>query len=186
MQTGDNVGIGGFTSREAPPKRVLLRAMGPSLTQFGVPNVLADPTLELHGPGTFDTVANDNWRDDPAQQAVIQSTGLAPTNELESAIEANLAPGVYTAIVRGAGNTSGVALVEVYDLNQTVASKLDNISTRAFISSGDNVVIAGFVLGGQKVRTESSSVALAPAWPHAVSQIPWRIRRWNFATAMER
>lgn len=149
VQTGDNVGIGGFIITGGVPKRVLLRAIGPSLTQFGVPDVLADPMLELHGPGTFAPVTNDNWGEDPVQRALIQATGIAPTNDLESVIEANLSPGAYTAIVRGNGNTSGVALVEVYDLNQTVVSKLDNISTRAFISTGDNVVIAGFMLGGQ-------------------------------------
>jgi hypothetical protein len=105
--------------------------------------------LELRGPGTFAPVTNNNWGEDPVQRALIQATGVAPVNDLESAIEANLSPGAYTAIVRGNGNTSGVAVVEVYDLNQTVASKLDNISTRAFISTGDNVVIAGFMLGGQ-------------------------------------
>ena len=186
VQTGDNVGIGGFIITGSASKRVLLRAIGPSLTQFGVPNVLADPTLELHGPGTFVTVANDNWRDDPAQQALIQSTGLAPTNELESAIEANLAPGAYTAIVRGTGNTSGVALVEVYDLNQTVASKLDNISTRAFISTGDNVVIAGFMLGGQSgsdrvvVRGIGPSLANAGV-PNALADPTLELRDGNGA-----
>ena len=149
VQTGDGVGIGGFIITGSAPKRVLLRAIGPSLTQFGVPNVVADPMLELHGPATFVTVTNDNWRNDPAQQAQIQATGLAPTNSLESAIDATLAPGAYTAIVRGTGNTSGVALVEVYDLDQEASSKLDNISTRALISTGDNIVIAGFMVGGQ-------------------------------------
>ena len=78
----------------------------------------------------------------------ILATGIPPTNDLESAIDATLAPGAYTAIVRGKNNTSGVALVEVYDLNQAVDSKLANLSTRAFVSTGDNIVIAGFMLGG--------------------------------------
>ena len=146
VQTGDNVGIGGFIITGTAPKHVLLRAIGPSLTQFGVPNVLADPVLELHGPGAFGTITNNDWRD--TQEVQIQATGIAPTNNFESAIDATLAPGAYTAIVRGNGNTSGVGLVEVYDLNQLVASKLANISTRAFVSTGDNIVIAGFVLGG--------------------------------------
>ena len=108
--------------------------------------MLADPVLELHGPGAFATITNDNWRQ--TQEAEIQATGIPPTNNFESAIDATLAPGAYTAIVRGNGNTSGVALVEVYDLNQGVDSKLANISTRAFVSTGDNIVIAGFTLGG--------------------------------------
>ena len=145
VQTGDNVGIGGFIITGTAPKHVLLRAIGPSLTQSGVPNALADPVLELHGPGGFVTIINNNWRD--TQAAEIQATGLAPTNDLESAIVATLAPGSYTAIVRGNNNTSGIALVEAYDLNLAVNSRLANLSTRAFVDTGDNIVIAGFILG---------------------------------------
>jgi hypothetical protein len=148
VQTGDNVGIGGFIIAGSAPKHLLLRAIGPSLTGSGVPDALADPVLELHGPGGFTTVINDNWRDDPAQQAAILATGIAPTNNLESAIDATLNPGAYTAIIKGKNNSSGVALIEVYDLSQAVSAKLANISTRAFVSTGDNIVIAGFTLGG--------------------------------------
>jgi hypothetical protein len=147
VQTGDNVGIGGFIITGSTPKHVLLRAIGPSLTQFGVPDVLADPVLELHGPGAFATITNNNWRDDPVQEAAILATGIPPTNDFESAMDATLAPGNYTAIVKGKNNTSGVALVEVYDLNATALSKLGNISTRAFVDTGSNIVIAGFILG---------------------------------------
>jgi hypothetical protein len=148
VQTGDNVGIGGFIITGTAPKHVLLRAIGPSLTGSGVPNALADPVLELHGPGGFATITNDNWRDDPAQEAAILATGIPPTNNLESAIDTTLNPGAYTAVVRGKNNGSGVALVEVYDLSQAVLAQLANISTRAFVSTGDNIVIAGFTLGG--------------------------------------
>ena len=148
VQTGDNVGIGGFIITGSDPKHVLIRAIGPSLADFGVPDVLADPVLELHGPGAFVTVTNDNWRDDPVQEALIEATGIPPTDDFESAIDATLAPGAYTAIARGNSNTSGVALVEVYDLNAEAASKLANISTRALVDTGDNIVIAGFMLGG--------------------------------------
>jgi hypothetical protein len=147
VQTGDHVGIGGFIITGSVPKHVLLRAIGPSLTQSGVPDALADPVLELHGPGAFVTITDDNWRDDPVQEAVIIATGIAPTNDLESAIDATLNPGAYTAVVRGKNNTSGVALVEVYDLSQVVLAKLANISTRAFVSTGNDIVIAGFILG---------------------------------------
>jgi hypothetical protein len=146
--TGDNVGIGGFIITGSAPKHVLLRGIGPSLAQSGVPNVLADPVMELHGPGGFATITNNSWRDDPAQETAIKATGIPPTNDLESAIDATLAPGAYTAIVSGNGGTEGVGLVEVYDLNQGVDSKLANLSTRAFVSTGDNIVIAGFMLGG--------------------------------------
>jgi hypothetical protein len=147
VQTGDNVGIGGFIITGSAPKHLLLRAIGPSLVQFGVPDALADPVLELHGPGAFATTTNDNWMDDPVQKAAILASGLAPTNNLESAIDATLKPGAYTGVVRGKNNTSGVGLIEVYDLTQAVSAKLGNISTRAFVSTGDEIVIAGFILG---------------------------------------
>jgi hypothetical protein len=145
VQTGDSVGIGGFIITGTAPKRVILRAIGPSLARFFVPNVLADPVLELHGPAGFATIVNDNWRD--TQAAEIQATGIPPTNDFESAIVVTLPPGLYTAIVRGKNNTTGVALIEIYDLDQPAASKLANISTRALVSTGDDIVIAGFVLG---------------------------------------
>jgi hypothetical protein len=143
VQVGDNVGIGGFIITGSSPKHVLLRAIGPSLTRFNITDVLVDPVLELHGPSGFTTVINDNWRD--TQEMDITATGLAPTDDAESAIDATLAPGAYTAIVRGKNNTSGVALIELYDLDQPTG-KLGNISTRAFVSTGDNIVIAGVVL----------------------------------------
>jgi hypothetical protein len=148
-------GIGGFII-QGGPKTVLLRAIGPSLVGFGVPaaEVLADPVMELHGPGAFATITNNNWRSD--QEHAIQATGIPPTNDLESAILVTLSAGNYTAIVRGNGATSGVALVEVYDLDASAdsptggssSSKLGNISTRAFSGLGSNIIIAGFILGG--------------------------------------
>ena len=147
VQAGDNVGIGGFIITGSVPKQVLLRGIGPSLIPFGVPDALADPVMELHGPSPFVTIINDNWRDDPAQAILIKATGIPPTNDLESAIYATLAPGAYTAIVRGQNNGTGVALIEVYDLSATVLSKLGNISTRAFVGTGNDIVIAGFILG---------------------------------------
>ena len=144
VDSGDNVGIGGFIVSGTAPKRVIVRAIGPSLTASGVPDALADPVLELHGPAGFTTVINNNWRD--TQEAEIIATGIPPTNDLESAIVATLDPGAYTAIVKGNGNISGVALVEIYDLNQQVDSKLANLSTRAFVHTGNDIVIAGFLL----------------------------------------
>ena len=140
VQTGDNVGIGGFIITGSVPKHVVVRAVGPS----SVPGALADPVLELHGPPGFATIINDNCADGqiPPPPPFCQPGGL------DAGIEATLDPGAYTAIVRGKNNTTGVALVEVYDLSQGVDSKLANISTRAFVSTGDNIVIAGFILGG--------------------------------------
>jgi hypothetical protein len=106
---------------------------------------LVDPVLELHGPSGFATIINDNWRD--TQEGEIIATGLVPDNDSDSAVVVTLPPGNYTAIVRGKSNTSGVALVEVYDLSQAAASKLANISTRAFVSTGGDILIAGFILG---------------------------------------
>jgi Putative Ig domain len=147
VQTGDNVGIGGFIITGTGSKNVLLRSLGPSLNQLGVPDALPDPVLELHGPGGFVSIANNNWRDDPLQQALILATGLAPGNNLDSAVFATLNPGSYTVVIRGSNNTRGVALIEVYDLSTAGSSKLANISTRAFVSTGDDIVIAGFILG---------------------------------------
>ena len=101
---------------------MLVRAIGPTLARFNIPGVLADPVLDLHGPAGFVTVHNNNWRD--TQEAEIRADGLAPTDDLESAIDATLAPGGYTAIVTGNGMTSGVALVEVYDLDRSTVEVL--------------------------------------------------------------
>ena len=141
IQVGDKVGIGGFILSGSAPKHVVLRAIGPSLSQFGLTDVLADPVLELHGPSGFTTVINDNWRDTQLPPFVLQ-----PTNDLESAMDPTLAPAAYTAVVRGKNSTSGIALVEVYDLTPW-SGKLANISTRAFVDTGNNIVIAGIVLG---------------------------------------
>ena len=150
VDLGDHAGIGGFIITGSAPKHVVIRGTGPSLTQFGFSpsEVLADPTLELRGQGSFATITNNNWRD--SQQAQIQNTGLAPTNDFESAIDATLAPGQYTAIVRGNGTGKGIGLVEVYDVETGAASKLANLSTRAFVGTANNVVIAGFILGNNQ------------------------------------
>jgi hypothetical protein len=166
VQNGDGVGIGGFIISGTGPKHVLLRAIGPSLAVSGVANVLSDPVLELHGPGTFATITNDNWRDDPVQEAAIQAAGLAPSNFLESAIDATLNPGAYTLVIRGKNNTSGVGLVEVYDLNPAATAKLANLSTRAFVNTGNDIVIAGFILGS---RTDNDRIAVRGLGPSLIA-----------------
>ena len=147
--TNDNVLIGGFIVTGNAPKRVIVRAIGPALSDFGVPGALMDPILELNAPDPGGAPAvvttNDNWKD--TQQAEIEATGLQPTNDAESAIVQTLDPGAYTAIVRGVGGTTGIGLVEAYDLDQPADSKLANISTRGFIDTGDNVMIGGFIIG---------------------------------------
>ena len=113
VETGDNVMIGGFIIGGSEPTTVLVRALGPSLSDSGVTGVLVDPLLELHD-SNGNTTLDDNWRSD--QAPAISASGLAPGNDVESVIEATLVPGAYTAIVRGNAETSGVALVEVYNL----------------------------------------------------------------------
>ena len=123
VQTGDRVVIGGFIVQGTQTKRVIIRAIGPELTQYGIPNALGNPTLELHdGTGAL-IASNNNWWTTiiggiitTNQVAAIQASGYAPSDGRESAMIVNLPPGNYTAIVRGMANTSGVALVEVYDL----------------------------------------------------------------------
>jgi hypothetical protein len=114
VNTGDNVMIGGTIIVGSSPTNVLVRAIGPSLSNFGVPNALQDPVLELHDGDGAIIALNDNWRE--SQEAAITATGIPPTDNRESAILANLPPGQYTAVVRGTGNSTGVALVEAYQL----------------------------------------------------------------------
>ena len=167
--TGDQVMIGGFIIGGTDSKKLIVRAIGPSLTQFGVPGAMADPTLELHHTEANNqdvTLAtNNNWMDAANKQEIIDS-GLAPTNNLESAIlEDNLDPGAYTAIVRGVNDTTGVALVEVYDLNTTGVSVLANISTRGFVGTGGDVLIGGIIVVGgsdQQVLIRAIGPSLTP------------------------
>ncbi|PYJ07204.1 MAG: hypothetical protein DMF06_16355 [Verrucomicrobia bacterium] len=144
VETGENALIGGFIVTGGGPKRVLLRGIGPSLSAAGH---LDNPTLELYSPSGMAIGSNDNWMDAPNRQAIVD-TGISPANDLESAMLMDLAPGSYTAILRGAGNTAGIGLVEAYDLDRTAASKLANISTRGLVGTGDNVLIGGFIVLG--------------------------------------
>jgi hypothetical protein len=145
VETGDNVLIGGFIITGNQPKKVMLRAIGPSLP---VANGLADPQLELYNEAAKLLESNDNWKDSPDKQAIIDST-IAPTDDRESAILRSLAPGKYTVVIRGVSSTTGVALVEAFDLDRAADSQLSNISTRGFVQTGDDVMIAGFIIVGQ-------------------------------------
>ncbi len=155
VQTGENVMIGGFIVQGTGPKRVIIRAIGPELTQYGIANALANPRLELHNRTGALIGSNDDWQTTilggvitTNQVSEIQNSGHAPTAASESAIIANLQPGNYTAILRGVNNTTGVALVEVYDLNPAASSTLGNISTRSLVQTGENVMIGGFIVEG--------------------------------------
>ena len=160
VQTSANVMIGGLIVQGTQPKRVILRAIGPELSQYGLPNVMANPTLELHNVNGTLIAFNDDWQhtiiggiitSDQVQD--IQNSGHAPGDPNESAIIADLPPGNYTGIVRGIDNTMGVALVEAYDLNPNVDSILANLGPRASVRTGDNIMIGGFIVKGTNQRT---------------------------------
>lgn len=148
VDTGNNVLIGGFIVTGTQAKRVIVRAIGPSLSSF-FSGVLTDPVLELRDSEGALIRSNDNWRND--QEAEINATGIPPGNELESAIVATLPAGnsAYTAIVRGMNDGTGIGVVEVYDLDQAVDSRLANISTRGLVQTGDDVLIGGLIVLGQ-------------------------------------
>lgn len=144
--TGDDVMIGGFVVSGSQSKTVLVRVLGPTLGSLGVSDVLVDPTLELHGSTGAIIATNDDWQDS-SQVAQINTSGFAPSNPYESALIATLTPGAYTAVVRGYNNGTGIALVEVYELDSVVA-RLSNISTRGWVGTGDNVLIGGLIING--------------------------------------
>jgi hypothetical protein len=145
--SGDNALIGGFIVTGTQPKKVIIRAIAPSL---GIPGQLANPTLELFS-GQTSLGFNDDWMNStPADRQAVIDSGIPPNNNLEAAIVRTLPANgaAYTAVVRGVNNTTGIAVVEVYDLDRTVDSKLANISTRGFVQTGDNVLFAGTIVLG--------------------------------------
>ena len=148
-QTG--VLIGGFILQGATPTTIVLRAIGPSLAAQGISGALGDPFLELRDASGAVLASNDNWQSGPAA-AAIQRIGLAPADAHDSTIRATLPAGAYTVIVSGMAGTSGIGLVEIYDLHQT-ASRAANISTRGTVLSGENVMIAGCIIGGSASKT---------------------------------
>jgi sugar lactone lactonase YvrE len=159
VQAGENVLIGGFIITDTGGKSVVIRGIGPSLTSAGVQGALQDPVIELHYPGGFFNT-NDNWKDTQASQ--IQATGLAPSDDRESAFTYNLAPGNYTIVLKGKNNGAGIGLIEVYDIQQS-AGRLANISTRGFVGAGDNVMIGGFILGGGNGAARIMIRAIGPS-----------------------
>lgn len=165
VETGDNTLIGGFIVTGTDSKKVVLRALGPS-TQ--VPGFVADPTLELHDSTGALVISNDDWGSS-AEAAQIQAAGFAPGNAKESAILRTLNPGAYTAVVRGKNNSIGTAVVEAYDLDSTNNSKLANLSTRGFVQTGDNILIAGFITGN---RNANINVLVRAMGPSLAGQVP--------------
>lgn len=169
VQTNDNVSIAGFIVTGTDQKKVIVRGIGPSLSNLGLSGLLQDPFLELHdGTGAL-IASNDNWTDNAAE---VQGTGIPPTNNSESAIVRTLAPGNYTAILKGNGGGTGIGVVEAYDLDQTVNSQFGNISTRGFVDTGDNIMIGGFILGAGRGTGSASVVVRAMGPSLSASNVP--------------
>jgi hypothetical protein len=180
VQTGDNVLIAGFLVTGTQPKEIILRAIGPSLPLAGA---LADPILELRDASGSLIFFNDNWRTG-GQESVILATTIPPSNDLESAIVVFLPTNnlAYTATVRGVNNQTGIGVVEAYDLDQTVDSKLANISTRGFVETGDNILIGGLIVLGQNpLRVIVRAIGPALPLPGALENPTLDLRDGNGA-----
>jgi hypothetical protein len=165
VETGDDALIGGFIITGNASKKVIIRAIGPSLGQFGLTDLLANPVLELRAANGSVLMSNNDWKD--SQRTEIENSGLPPTNDFESAIITTLAPANYTAVVRGHQDMTGIGVVEVYDLDQAVDSLLANISSRGLVKTGNNVMIGGFIIGG---GTASAKVVLRAIGPSLSQQ----------------
>lgn len=157
---GDRTLIAGFIVTGTESKKVIIRALGPTLAVSGA---MADPTLELYDAANNKIAANDNWKD--SQRADIEATGIPPKNDAESAIVQTLAPGAYTTILRGKNDSTGVGLAELYDLAQGAKGKASNISTRGFVDTGDNVLIGGFIVGGGGGGGDTAKVVIRAIGP---------------------
>jgi hypothetical protein len=164
VETGDKVMIGGFIITGNAPKAVVLRGLGPSLVSGGLPaaSLLKDPVLELRGASGALITSNDNWKESP-QRSQIEGTIFQPTDDRESVILVTLPPANYTVILKGVGQTAGIGLIEIYDNNQAADSALANISTRGFVQTGNEVMIGGFILGGNNKPTRVAVRALGPS-----------------------
>jgi hypothetical protein len=166
VETGDNVLIGGFIIRGGS-KKVIIRAIGPSLRQAGVVNALDNPTLELRSSAGSLITSNDDWVTSSQQQEIVNS-GIPPSDPRESAIVATLPEGNYTAVVAGAGGTVGVGLVEVYDLDRNAVGRLLNLATRGNVETGDDVMIGGFIVGG----TQNTRIVVRAIGPSLSTATP--------------
>src|SRR6266496_4113075 len=164
VSVGDNVLIGGFIVTGPGPKSVVLRALGPSLSGFGLSGVLADPVLKVYNSSHTLIASNDDWRADIGSTYIVQN-GLAPTNPSESATLQTLAPGAYTVIVTGKDPTPGISLVELYDVSPLSNSELVNMRARGSVGTGDSVLISGFIVGD----VESATVVVRALGPSLAS-----------------
>ncbi len=158
---GDSQAIAGFIISGSASKDLVVRALGPSLAQFGVAGVLANPALELHNQAGAVIATNRDWQ--TTQKDAITAAGLAPPNEVEAAIRMTLAPGSYTAVMSSETADGGVGLVELYDLSAGSDSELANISTRGVVGTADDVLIGGFIVGGTTGCSKVVTRALGPS-----------------------
>jgi hypothetical protein len=173
VRRGDDVMIGGFIIGGALPVRVIIRAIGTSLKSDDEPlsGRLLDPVLELRG-GSGELIAeNDDWRSGE-QADQVRATGLAPREDKEAAIVATLQPGAYTAVLRGSNDTEGIGVIEIYDLRTSADAELANLASRAFVSTGDNILIGGFIIHGgppERVLLRAIGSSLAETVPNALA-----------------
>lgn len=144
---GQAVGIGGFIVTGTAPKKVIVRAIGPSLSAAGLTGTLADPVLQLYGAQGNLISANDNWNNDPSA-GELEWMGMMPADHREAAVMVTLPPGHYTAVIGGTAGAIGIALVEMYEADPLADSQLGNVSTLGFVGSGDDALIGGFIIGG--------------------------------------
>jgi hypothetical protein len=161
--TGDTVPIAGLIVGGSAPKTVVVRARGPSM---GIAGTLANPTMTLVPAAGGPALTNDDWQTDP-NAGLLQASGFAPGNAQESAIYASLNPGAYTAIVSGVGGSTGIAIVELYEIDHPEIPMI-GISTRGLVQTGDSVMIAGFIIQGDApqtvvVRARGPSMGIAGA-----------------------
>lgn len=163
--SGQNVLIGGFIIQGSQAKKLILRAIGPSLVASGVPNYLDDPVLELRNSAGGLIASNDDWQDTQASQ--IQQSGVAPSHSYESAILVTLNPGSYTAVVSGYGGGQGNGLVEAYEMDAN-STRMVNISTRGRVGTEDEPMIGGLIMQGGStkkviIRALGPSLASGPS-----------------------
>jgi hypothetical protein len=189
--TGDNALIEGFIVQgpSGSTKKILVRAIGPSLKPFGIPDALADPTLGIFNKNNSQIASNDNWKTTQvggiitsSQVAEINGSGLAPKNDLESAIIANLTPGSYTGVVRGVNNGVGTGVVDAFDLSAASTAHVANIATRGLIQPGDKLMIAGFIVQKGSVRVVVRAIGpslTAFGIPNALPDTTLQLRNQN-------
>ncbi len=172
-----------------------MRAIGPSLAPFGITDALANPTLEIHDASGAIIASNNDWKITQVggiitgdQSTEISASQLAPSNDLESAIIAVLAPGSYTAVVRGVNNTVGTGVVDAYDLSPSSLAKLANIATRGLIQPGDKLMIAGFIVQNAPVQTVVRAIGpslIAFGISNALPDTTLQLRDQNGAIVVE-